>query len=138
MKLTGWSPAKNLVLLAAIKTKKSATGNIILTEEQFVGYYKVIKVGPLCDKDKGVKVGEYVTSTLQMGVEMTFDEGIFMQLPEQGIDGYYQPTVTELATPTPILKDASILPETGEINVIDSERDGGNNSLGTEPNLREN
>ena len=131
MKLTFYTPAKNLVLLEAIKAKASKSGNIILKEETFVGYYRVLAVGPLCEQ---TKPGYYVASTLQLGVELDFEEGQFMQLPEQGIDGYYTPTDEELKNPTPVFK---ITPkEEEELNVIDSE--GGENDLGEEFGLREN
>lgn len=132
MKIAHYFPAKNLVLLEAIRTKESKSGKIILSEETFVGYYKVVAAGPMCEK---AKVGEYVVSTLQMGVEVEFEEGIYMQLPEVGIDGYYTPTKEELINPVPILK---IVPEKDEdeLNVIDSE--DGDNNLGEELGLRKN
>ena len=80
------------------------------------------------------KTGDYIVSTLQMGIEVEFEEGKFMQMPEYGIDGYYHPTAEELASPFPILKEAP--PENDELNVIDSE--GGENELGTEFGEREN
>lgn len=128
MKVDSYFPAKNLVLLEAIKTGKSTSGNIILAEEKFVGYYKVKSCGKLCEM---TKAGDYVVSTLQMGVEITFEEGIFTQLPEQGIDGYYSPTPEELKKPVPIMKDMD-KPEEEELNIIDSNSDGGNNDLGTQ------
>lgn len=130
MKLAHYKVAKNLVLLEAIKTEESKSGKIILSAETFVGYYKVIDVGPLCEK---TKIGNYVVSTLQMGVEVEFEEGTFMQLPEQGIDGYYTPSKEELENPVPIFKSSP--DEEEELNIIDSE--DGNNDLGTELGLRE-
>jgi len=131
MKITNYFPAKNLVLLEAIKTKESASGNIILAQEEFVGYYKIVKTGPLCEQ---AKVGEYAVSTLQMGVEVTFEEGTFMQLPEQGIDGYYQPGPEELKKPIPQFT-SMVEEQEEEMNIIDSE--GGNNELGTQFGNRE-
>ncbi len=132
MKIAHYIVAKNLVLLEAIKTKESKSGKIILNEETFVGYYKVVAKGPLCEK---TKVGDYIVSTLQMGVEVEFEEGVYMQMPEVGIDGYYSPTKEELENPVPIFKLTSE-DEEEELNIIDS--DGGENELGTEFGERSN
>ena len=131
MRLANYKPAKNMVLLEAIRTAESKSGSIILSEETFVGYYKVVKKGPLCEI---TEVGDYITSTLQMGVELDFEEGKFMQLPEFGIDGYYSPTKEELENPVPIFK-TSVNDDDEELNIIDSE--GGDNDLGEEFGLRE-
>ena len=131
MKIARYTLAKNLVLLEAIKTKESKSGTIILNEEAFVGYYRVVAKGPMVEK---TKIGDYIVSTLQMGIEVEFEEGLYMQMPETGIDGYYIPTDEELKNPVPVLKTPSI--EEEELNVIDSE--GGDNELGTEFGIREN
>ena len=133
MKIVRYTVAKNLVLLEAIKAKASKTGNIILKEETFVGYYRVVAKGPMVEK---AKIGDYIVSTLQMGVEIEFEEGLYLQMPESGIDGYYSPTDEELKNPVPVLKIPSI--EEEELNVIDSDAEGGDNELGTEFGIREN
>jgi len=131
MRLEGYFPAKNLVLLEAIKTKESSSGAIILATEQSAGYYKVAKVGPMC---QATKIGDYIISSLQMGVEIEFEEGKYMQLPETGIDGYYLPSTQELKNPVPVIQSPSSQDEE-EFNVIDSEN--GDNDVGSEMGLRE-
>ncbi len=131
MRLEGYFPAKNNVLIEEVKVASS--GSILLSKETSAGYYKIIAVGPMCEK---TKIGDYIVSTLQLGVEMDFDEGKRLQMPEHGIDGYYSPTKKELENPVPMFTAPE--EDTEELNVIDSESDGGDNLLGTEPGLREN
>lgn len=128
MKLDHYSPAKNNLLLEEVVVKSS--GSIILSEETSAGYYKVLKSGPLCEH---VKAGDYILSTLQQGVELTFEEGKFLQLPEFGVEGFYKPTKEELSNPTPIFNFEE--EQEDGLNIIDSE--GGNNDLGTELGLRD-
>lgn len=130
MKLDHYRPAKNILLLKEVLVKTS--GNIMLAEEQSAGYYEVLKTGPLCEK---TSPGDFIVSTLQQGIEIQFEEGTFMQLPEFGVDGYYKPTKEELKKPVPVFGNNPEEEEEG-FNIIDSE--GGNNELGTEFGERDN
>ncbi len=130
MILNNYKPAKNNVLLEEVKTLSS--GNIELATNTTAGYFKVIAVGPLCEK---TKVGDYIISALQFHTELTFIGGMKAQIPEAGIDGYYTPTKEELENPIPILK-SNIEEEEEDFDVIDSE--GGDNDLGGELGFREN
>jgi len=133
MRLENYRPAKNNVLLEEVKV--SSSGNIILNEKTSAGYYKVIGVGPMC---KETKVGDYIISTLQLGaLSLNFTEGGRVQIPEHAIEGYYYPSEEEVKKPTPVFNNLE-KEEQEEFNVIDSDSDGGNNELGTEPFLRDN
>lgn len=132
MRLENYRPAKNNVLLEEVKVASS--GNIMLHEDTAVGYFKVIATGPLCEK---TKVGDYIITALQLHTELTFVEGTRAQIAEYGIDGYYTPSNEELENPVPIFTSKPE-EEDEELNVIDSDSDGGDNILGTEPGLRDN
>ena len=129
MRIEQYYPAKNLVLLQEVKVAEK--GNIMLINPKGAGYFKVVKIGPLCER---TKVGDYVVSTAQFATEITFKEGVYMQLPEVSIDGYYTPTEEELKSPEPVFKETKT-EDDDSFKVIDSE--GGNNELGSEFGIRE-